>query len=85
MRMTRRRGFAEDAPKKPTNVSVSGDLLAAARANKINLSQTLEEALREKLRKIEQQRWLEENREAIEEHNRFVQKYGVFSDGRRRF
>lgn len=83
--MARRRSLSEDAPKKPTNVSVSGDLLAAARANKINLSQTLEDALRDKLRKIEQQRWLEENREAIEEYNRYVEKYGVFSDGRRRF
>jgi antitoxin CcdA len=86
MTTTRRRGVSEDAPrKKPTNVSIDEALLTAARANNINLSQTLEDALRDKLRKIEQQRWLEENREAIEEYNRYVEKYGVFSDGRRRF
>ena len=81
-----RRGFSEDAPrKKPTNVSVDETLLTAAKAHGINLSQTLEEALTAKLRRLEQEKWLEENREAIEHHNRFIQKYGVFSDGRRRF
>ncbi|MBM3539441.1 MAG: acetoacetyl-CoA synthase [Alphaproteobacteria bacterium] len=81
-----RRGFSEDAPrKKPTNVSVDEKLLTAAKAVGINLSQTLEEALAVKLRRLEQERWLEENREAIENHNRYTAKYGVFSDGRRRF
>jgi antitoxin CcdA len=78
-------GIAESAPKKATNVSVSADLLAAARANKINLSQTLEQALEERLRKIEAERWLEENRDAIDDYNRRVKKSGVFSTGRRRF
>lgn len=84
--MTRRRRFSEDAPrKKPANVSIDGALLTAAKAEGINLSQTLEEALTAKLRRLEQERWLEENREAIQAHNRYVEKYGVFSDGRRRF
>ena len=84
--MVRRRGFSQDAPrKKPTNVSVDEALLTAAKAEGINLSQTLEEALTAKLRRLEQERWLEENREAIEHYNRRVAKYGVFSDGRRRF
>ena len=78
-------GFAESPPKKATNVSVSADLLAAAKANKINLSQTLERALEERLREIEKVRWLEENREAIDDYNRRVEKSGVFSTGRRRF
>lgn len=88
MRMTisRRRGFSEDAPrKKPTNVSIDEALLAAAKAHGINLSQTLEEALALKLRRLEQDKWLEENREALEAHNKYIEKYGVFSDGRRRF
>jgi antitoxin CcdA len=84
--MARRPGFSEDAPrKKPTNVSIDEALLSAAKAQGINLSQTLEEALTAKLRRLEQEKWLEENREAIAEHNRYVEKYGVFSDGRRRF
>ena len=84
--MARRRGLSEDAPrKKPTNVSIDEALLTAAKANGINLSQTLEEALAAKLRRLEQERWLEENQEAIEHYNQRVAKYGVFSDGRRRF
>lgn len=77
--------FAEDAPKKPTNVSVNADLLAVAKANKINLSQTLENALVEKLQKIAQAQWLDENRDALDDYNRRVTKSGVFSAGRRRF
>lgn len=81
-----RRGFSEHAPrKKPTNISVDETLLAAAKAHGVNLSQTLEEALTAKLRRLDQEKWLEENREAIENHNRYTAKYGVFSDGRRRF
>jgi antitoxin CcdA len=84
--VARRRGFSEDAPrKKPTNVTVDETLLTAAKAQGINLSQTLEEALVAKLRRLEQEKWLEENREAIENHTRYTAKYGVFSGGRRRF
>lgn len=88
MRMTtsRRRGFSEGAPrKKPTNVSVDEALLTAAKAHGINLSQTLEEALAAKLRRLEQEKWLEENREGLENYNRYIEKYGLFSEGRRRF
>ncbi len=81
-----RRGFSEDATrKKPTNVSIDEALLIAAKSHGINLSQTLEEALTAKLRRLEQEKWLEENREAIEHYNRRVAKHGVFSDGWRRF
>jgi antitoxin CcdA len=66
-------------------VSVSADLLEAAKANNINLSQTLEHALADKLRRLEQERWLAENKDALDEYNRRVAKSGVFSDGRRRF
>jgi antitoxin CcdA len=81
-----RRGFSEDASrKKPTNVSIDEAVLTAAKANGINLSQTLEEALVAKLRRLEQEKWLEENREALENYNRYIEKYGLFSEGRRRF
>lgn len=32
-----------------------------------------------------QQRWLEENRGAIEDANRFLAKHGLWSDGKRLF
>src|ERR1044072_709785 len=49
--------------KSATNVSIRRDLLEAARASKINLSATLEQALIEKLREAQQRQWREENRE----------------------
>ena len=41
------------APKKATNLSLNSDLLQKARNLKINLSATLEQALRDKLKSVE--------------------------------
>lgn len=71
--------------KSATNVSIRRDLLEAARASKINLSATLEQALIEKLRETQQRQWREENRESIAAYNQHVEKHGVFSDGSRSF
>jgi antitoxin CcdA len=83
--MARRTSSAASKLKRPTNVSVSADLLEAAKINNINLSQTLEHALADKLRRIAQERWLAENSDALDDYNRRITKSGVFSDGRRRF
>jgi antitoxin CcdA len=72
-------------PKSATNVSIRRDLLEAARASKINLSATLEQALIEKLREAQEQHWREENRESIAAYNQHVEKHGVFSDDSRSF
>ncbi|HWG33725.1 MAG TPA: type II toxin-antitoxin system CcdA family antitoxin [Gemmatimonadaceae bacterium] len=71
--------------KKATNVSIRTDLLESARQAKLNLSATLERALIEELRRVQRERWREENKEAIVAHNEFVEKHGVFSDGLRTF
>lgn len=73
------------APKRAANVSIRSDLLEAARAYDINLSATLESALIEQLHEARQQKWLEDNREAIAAYNEHVERHGVFSDGVRRF
>jgi antitoxin CcdA len=62
------------APKKPTNLSINSDLLAAARELKINLSATLEEALIQEVKALMRKHWLEENKEAIDACNDFVEK-----------
>jgi antitoxin CcdA len=72
-------------PKSATNVSIRRHLLEAARALKINLSATLEEALIEKLREAQGRQWREENRESIAAYNQHVEKHGVFSDDSRSF
>jgi len=73
------------APKRATNVSVNGDLLDQARKCGVNLSQALEEALKTRLAEERRRKWLEDNREAIEEYNRHFEKYGLWSDGIRMF
>jgi antitoxin CcdA len=73
------------SPKSATNVSIRRDLLEAARASKINLSATLEQALIGKLREAQDRQWREENRESIAAYNHHVEKHGVFSDESRSF
>nr|WP_298414182.1 type II toxin-antitoxin system CcdA family antitoxin [uncultured Halomonas sp.] len=64
------------APKKSANLSVNSDLLAKTRALNINLSATLERALKEELAKREAGRWVEENRTAIRSYNEFFKQHG---------
>jgi antitoxin CcdA len=71
--------------KRATNVTVRSDLLEAARSYGINLSATLESALGEELRRLRQQKWLNDNREAITAYNEHLEKHGVFADGLRKF
>ena len=73
------------APKRATNVSVNADLLAQARECGVNLSQTLEDALKTRLSEERRRKWLEDNREAIEDYNKHFEKYGLWSDGLRMF
>ena len=65
--------------KRAANVSINQGLLDEARALDINLSATLERALEQEVRARRRQRWLEENREAIEGYNAWVAEHGVFS------
>jgi antitoxin CcdA len=71
--------------KRPTNVSISADLLRHAKTLKINLSQALEQRLAELVGEARKQRWLEDNREALDDYNRRIEKGGVFSGDLRRF
>ena len=73
------------APKKAVNVSINSDLLRQARGMRINLSKTLEEKLEQLLREERARRWKEENREAMEAFNRWLEEHGIFSDRLRQF
>ncbi|MES9941083.1 MAG: type II toxin-antitoxin system CcdA family antitoxin [Candidatus Thiodiazotropha sp. 6PLUC7] len=77
--------YDSKAPKKATNLSINSDLLLKARAQKINLSATLERALAQQLRQSERKKWKSDNREAIEALNELVEKHGLFSDSFRDF
>jgi antitoxin CcdA len=71
--------------KKAVNVSISADLLQAARACELNLSATLEAAVEHELRQLRKREWLEQNGSAIEAYNRDVEEQGACSDGLRTF
>jgi antitoxin CcdA len=73
------------APRRAANVTVNADLLRRARELDVNLSQTLETALIEAVRARARERWLAENREAIEAYNRHVDRHGTFGDKLRGF
>jgi antitoxin CcdA len=77
--------YDTSAPKKATNLSINSDLLKKTRSININLSATLELALREELAKSEAGKWKKENKKAIKVYNEFVETHGCFSDEFRSF
>lgn len=71
--------------KTAVNLSVSEVILREARALKLNLSQVFEEGLREHLRRKRAEKWLEENRAAIDHFNERIERDGLLSDDFRPF
>lgn len=73
------------APKKSCNLSINAELLSQAKALGINLSQTLEAQLEKLVREARAKQWAEENKDAIESQNRWIEKHGLLSDHYRFF
>ena len=65
------------APKRATNVSLNSDLLEQAKTFGINVSRACERGLAEQIAELRAKRWLEENREAIESSNAYVEVHGL--------
>ena len=79
-------GMASSQPsKKAVNVSISAEMLEAARSHNINLSATLESALEAELRRRRRDEWLAANRDRIDAYNREVEERGTFGDALRSF
>lgn len=76
---------AQSSHKKAVNLTANASLIAIAKEKKINLSETFEDAILAKLCVIQQQEWLEENREGIEAYNERIERNGVFASKFRRF
>ncbi len=62
--------------RRPLNLSIDSGIVDRARELDLNLSQLGEEALRTAIKKEEERRWVEENREALESYNRWYEKHG---------
>jgi antitoxin CcdA len=73
------------APKRATNVSLDGALLDEARELGINVSRACERGLALQIAEIHAQRWLDENKPAIESSNAYVDRSGLPLRRYRRF
>ena len=67
----------EGAPRRPTNVSLNSKLLEEAKALGLNVSRACERGLEVEVRAARAKAWKEENREAIEAWNKYVEENGL--------
>jgi len=63
--------------RRLTNVTLDPAAVSEARELGINVSQACERGLVQEVRAEKTRRWQEENREAIDLHNAFIEKHGI--------
>jgi antitoxin CcdA len=71
--------------RKPTNLSLDGDLLDEARALQVNLSRAAERGIREEVRRARTEVWQAENAEALRSSNALVDRSGLPLGDHRQF
>ncbi|HEY3778533.1 MAG TPA: type II toxin-antitoxin system CcdA family antitoxin [Rhizomicrobium sp.] len=59
---------------------MDADIVAEAKARKINISRTLEGALRERFRELQLRQFEQENAAAFESYNRFIAENGLWGE-----
>lgn len=63
--------------RRPTNVTLPESLLREARELEINLSKACERGLAAEVTEAKAQRWLRENRAAMDAWNNYVEEHGL--------
>jgi antitoxin CcdA len=63
--------------RRPTNVSLAGELIDDAKRLDINISQACEQGLAVAVKKALDEQWIADNWEAIQSSNAYVEKYGL--------
>lgn len=63
--------------KRPVNVSLDKDAVAGAKEMGINISQACERGLLRELKTAREEKWIEENWDAIQSFNEYVAKNGL--------
>lgn len=71
--------------RRATNVALNPTLLNDAKAEGINVSRACEAGLAAELKKVREERWLEENREAIAQWTKWTEKNGLILGKYRQF
>ena len=66
--------------KVSCNTSINAQLINDAKELKLSPSAILEEALSKAVKVAKYERWQQENKQAIVEHNRKVEEQGTFSE-----
>ena len=67
----------EHAQKKATNLSLNSKVLEAAREMGMNLSQTVDALLADEVKRRYWEQWNERNKDAVDEYNARIAKYGL--------
>ncbi|MEJ5898225.1 type II toxin-antitoxin system CcdA family antitoxin [Aquabacterium sp. G14] len=73
------------AGKRATNLSLSADVLEAAKAMDINISQVCDAYLREVVRREQERRWRQEHAEFVNAYNATIEAEGLPLDEWRSF
>lgn len=82
----RRYRAQQDAPrKKSVNLSLDAEIVRQAKAFGINLSRFAEEKLAVEVKRLREEAWRRDNKEAIEAYNRHIERDGIFGEESRRF
>jgi antitoxin CcdA len=63
--------------RRPTNVSLPVSLIEDARLLDINLSRACEQGIAAAIKTEREWRWKDQNKEAIEDYNRWVEENGL--------
>ena len=73
------------ARKRATNLTLDSDLVEAARALEINVSEACERGLADEVKKARESKWLDENRPALLAWNAWIEQNGMPYDEYRQF
>ena len=71
--------------RRSTNLTLDTDLLSEAKALQVNLSRAAEDGIRQAVARTRAERWLAENRTALESSNAHVDDQGLPLAGLRLF
>lgn len=65
------------APRRPTNVTLSTELVDQAKELGISVSRACEAGLAGEVKRVREAKWVEENMEAMLSSNRWVEEHGL--------
>jgi antitoxin CcdA len=65
------------ANRRAANISLNGDMLAEAKALRINISRACENGLEAEIARVRREKWLAENAPALDSSNAYAEANGL--------